>query len=297
MFWRYIQLMIYWVSFLAWFFLCYAIFKLITDFSVLWIVWLGVTLLFIYARFVEPYQLRVRYEKFALGEGGEKVRLALISDLHLGVFQGSDFLEKILSRVLEEKADLLVIPGDLINDPTVEQLSKMFKPFKDFPLPVYAVTGNHDSMKPGYHESESVRKALRNYEVNAIDNMVAIFEKGYARLHLYGLSDLMEGKADFSILEKLRSNQHNIIVAHNPDASCQIPDDLPAKLLVSGHTHAGQIRIPFVYKWLIPCKYKFVRGWYTINKRKVYVSSGLGTVILPMRLGAVPEIVVMDLTV
>lgn len=298
MFWRYLQLMIYWGSWLVWILLIWIVSILpVQPANWLWWILLMLSGLFIYARFVEPYLLRVRRENFKLGKGKEEVRLVLISDMHLGVFHGEKFLRKIMGVVLAQKPDLVVIPGDLINDPSVAQLKEMFAPLKNFPVPIYAVTGNHDSKKPGYHESEKVREALRRAGVQTIDNAQAIFEKGFVRLHLYGLSDLMEGKADFSVLEKMRSNQHNIIVAHNPDAAYQIEDILPAKLILSGHTHAGQIQIPFIYKWLIPCKYKFIRGWYKVRGRQVYVSSGLGEVILPMRLGAIPEIVVMDLKI
>ena len=252
--------------------------------------------IFIYARFVEPALMRVRREKFDLG-GDRMLRLVMISDIHLGVFHGQKFLRKILARVKEESPDLLVIAGDLINDPSVNQLAEMFTPFDGFDVPIYAVTGNHDSKKPGYHESEAVRAALRSRGVRVIDNSQDVFEKGDVRLHLYGLSDFIEGQADFTVLGKMRADERNIIVSHNPDSAYEFSDDVPARLILSGHTHAGQIQIPFLYKWLIPCKNAFVRGWYQVKGRQVYVSSGLGEVILPLRLGAIPEIVVLELKI
>lgn len=302
MIWRYLQLAVFWLSYLAWGILIYVSWQIyLQPLSWWWTVWL-LTLLFLYARFIEPNCLKIRSEIFDW-PGDEKnrknknLRLVLISDLHLGVFKGRKFLQRVLTKILEVQPDLLIIPGDLINDPSHSQLTEMFEPLSALKFPIYAVTGNHDSEKPGFHQSETVRQALRKCGVQAIDNQQSIFEKEGVALNIFGLSDLMEGLTDFSILDKMLIDQFNLIVAHNPDTAYQITGAVPAGLVLSGHTHAGQIRVPWIYKWLIPCKYKFERGWYEVQDRKVYVSSGLGEVILPMRLGVIPEIVVLELRI
>lgn len=261
-------------------------------------------LVFLYARFVEPKMIRVKYlqkgvsGKLLQSEQKEIVRLAFISDLHLGVFKGERFLRRVLDRIALERADLLVLGGDLINDPTIRQLGRMFESLRSVAIPMVAVTGNHDSKKPGDFESEEVRVQLRKVGVKVIDNAVERLELNDGRRFVVvGLSDLMEGKADFELLNSLVAEDFNLLIAHNPDATYQLSENLPVNLVLSGHTHGGQIYLPPFSNWLIPTKYKFVKGWYEVNKRPVYVSSGVGEVVLPMRFLIPPEVVILDLEI
>ena len=297
MFWRRLQQAIYYLSFAVFpltIYIAWALTQRPTH--LFWWVLLLLALVFIYARFVEPQRVVVRRERRVFREGGKSVRLVLISDLHLGVFKGERFLRKILARVREAKPDLVVIPGDLINDPSPAELKKNFRELGDLKIPVYVVTGNHDSRKPGYYTSEEVRGVLRPL-VTVMDNARATWVGEQTRMQITGLSDLMEGKADFTLLDDLKDKDFNLIIAHNPDAAYRIPAGIPADLIVSGHTHAGQIFLPPLSDWLIPCKHKFRRGWYEVHGRPVYVSSGLGEVILPMRFLIPPEVVVMELVI
>lgn len=253
-------------------------------------------LVFIYSRFVEPQRIIVRRERKEFREGGSLLRLALISDLHLGVFKNDVFLRRILGKVQEADVDLIIIPGDLINDPSRQELEEFFKPLADLKQPVFVVTGNHDARKPGYYNSEEVREALKPM-VQLMDNTIFEWKYGGREIRLVGLSDLMEGQADFDLLNQISPEHFNLVIAHNPDAAHLIATHLPAHLVLSGHTHAGQIFLPPLSDWLIPTKHKFRRGWYEVNGRPVYVSSGLGEVILPMRFLIPPEVVILDLVI
>ncbi|MCC6643794.1 metallophosphoesterase, partial [Candidatus Peregrinibacteria bacterium] len=187
---------------------------------------------------------------------------------------------------------------DLINDPSEAELKEIFKPLAHLGAPVYAVTGNHDAQKPGYYVSERVREELQAVGVKAMDNLHEEVEVQGVKINLLGMSDLIEGEHDWSVLWQKRDRKHfNLLLAHNPDATVDIVPGTPVDLVLSGHTHAGQIKLPPISNWLIPTKHKFVRGWYQVNGRPVYVSSGLGEVILPMRFLIPPEIVVMDILI
>jgi len=275
-----------------------------------WYIWvlLILSVLFVYARFIEPQQILVVAERFSFvsmdqGEnaqiGAMKVKVAVISDLHLGVYKGREFFSRVVEQINAGNPDLVLIPGDVIYDPAWEELQgDLFADLGKIKAPIIAVTGNHDAKTPGYVEAEEVRKALRKYGVNVIDNRQVDFEVGEGDskfLKIFGLSDLMEGYADLGVLKGMNSADNNLILAHNPDAAYTIPEVDQDALMISGHTHGGQIRIPMIYKWVIPCKHDFDRGWYDVGRLKVLVTSGLGEVGLPMRLGVPPEIVMLEL--
>lgn len=297
MFWRLLQQVIYYLSFTVFPLILYIIVVLTQQpLNWWWWIFLLFAVIFIYARFIEPQRIIVREERKTFREGGKPVRLVLISDLHLGVFKGEKFLQRILAKIKEIQPDLVVIPGDLINDPSQTELERNFLQLGNLKVPVYVVTGNHDSKKPGYYSSDEVRNVLRPL-VNVIDNLGVCWEGSMAKIEIRGLSDLMEGQADFGLLDNLSPDDFNLVIAHNPDAAHQIAADLPVDLVLSGHTHAGQIFLPPLSDWLIPTKHKFRRGWYEVNQRQVYVSSGLGEVILPMRFLIPPEVVVLELII
>lgn len=300
-FWlKYFQYVVYYCSFLVWPLLAVSLVMMVWD-SRGWWWWVVVLLclLFIYARFVENGKIRVRRERLVLGNSGESLILVFASDLHLGVFKGERFLRRVLREIGGlGRVDLFLLGGDLINDPTERQLARMFGPLKGFHKKTLAITGNHDAGVPyGDFSSQEVREALERVGVRAVDNVIVEENLAGAPVKVVGLSDLWEGKADWGLLEGLKSDTVNIVLAHNPDAAYEIPAGVSVDLVISGHTHGGQIWLPPLSNWLVPCKYPFVRGWYEVNGRPVFVSSGLGEVVLPMRFLVPPEVVVMEIEV
>ena len=258
------------------------------------------SLLFIYARFVEPNCIIVRHEKFFWGKKKTRIRIAVVSDLHLGVFKKRGFLKRVLEKTRFKNPDLLIVTGDLINEPAVHEFGELFSPFRTFDIPTFVVTGNHDSKMPGSFSSAEVRRALRGM-VFSVDNAHFRFSKKGEIINIIGISDLNEGKSDYSVLRSACSDQFNLLITHNPDTACELPLEVCPKgscphLLISGHTHGGQVYAPapFIH-WIIPCKYRFLRGWYDVEGLPVYVTSGLGEVIFPFRFLVPPEIVIIDL--
>lgn len=300
----YFQWAFFWLNFLVFPWLIFNAWmiwrkKITPRARVVWGVLLVLALWFGYMRFVEPQWIVVRHEQMNSGYGTTSVKMAIISDIHLGVFKDAAFLQKVLDKVAEEKVDLLVIPGDFINDPTAEQLKSLFEPFNSVEVPIFAVTGNHDARVPGYFSSAEVRAALSGL-VTMIDNGEADFHKDGKTIHLIGLSDLMEGEVDYSWLKTARRGEFNLLLTHNPDSAYKLPEgllpvDAKIDLMLAGHTHGGQMFIPPLVYWMIPCNYPFVRGWYDVNKMPVYVTSGVGEVLLPMRFLVPPEVVIMDI--
>src|SRR5690242_19424216 len=101
---------------------------------------------------------------------------------------------------------------------------------------------------------------LSPYDLQVIDNeKIALTIKGRS-ITLVGLSDIWEGKTKYALTRNLPENTLNLVLVHNPDAAYEMPND-SVDLVVSGHTHGGQIRIPFLYKSAIPTQYDFDEGF------------------------------------
>lgn len=301
---KWVQYVTYYLSFLLLPLLYWMVMMVVVQPEQIWW-WLGllVVLGFVYMRFVEPYRIVLRREKIAERDGfGRKsdinypsgLKVALLTDLHLGIFKGERFFVRVLALVKREKPDLIILGGDLINDPSEKYLGRMFDKLKDIDIPILAVTGNHDSGIPGDYESERVRKELRKVGVVAIDNVGKKLKIKGKSLEILGLSDLSEGQFDLKVLQKMSAKSFNILIAHNPDMAYLLQKKWPVNLVLSGHTHAGQIYLPPLSNWLIPCEHDFVRGWYKVKGKAVYVSSGLGEVVLPMRFLIPPEVVMLE---
>lgn len=301
---KWIQYIALYLSFLILPLLVFACWWVLVDFGWWSLLVLIITGMAFYMRFIEPYRILIRREKVlqrsrksekaTLDKFPEGLKIVLLTDLHLGIFKGEKFFRKLLEKVIIEKPDLIILAGDLINDPTEKYLKKMFLPLKKIKIPIMAVTGNHDAAMPGDYLSERVRLELEKVKVLTIDNKRKRFKFAGKNIMISGLSDLSESKYEIDLLKENQKDDYNILIAHNPDMAYLLDKKLSIDLILSGHTHGGQIYLPPFSNWLIPCKYDFVRGWYVVKGRPVFVSSGLGEVILPMRFLLPPELVVLE---
>ena len=113
-------------------------------------------------------------------------------------------------------------------------------------------------------------------------------------INILGLGDNWAKEDDLSQLENYKEEDKLIVIAHNPDSTLNYTNNIP-DLTVSGHTHGGQIRLPWIYKFVIPCEGPFDQGLYQTEKGQVFVTSGLGEVGLPMRFLIPPVIDILEL--
>ncbi|PIR77378.1 MAG: hypothetical protein COU30_02810 [Candidatus Magasanikbacteria bacterium CG10_big_fil_rev_8_21_14_0_10_38_6] len=250
----------------------------------------------IYVRFIEPQILITQYETIRFsGEQNnltQEVSIAVFSDPHLGLYQKPYFLKKIVNTINENHPDVVLIPGDFIYKITKQQLNTYFSQLAEINAPVYAVTGNHDAMRPGEFSSDEVRAAVSQYGVTFVDNTSSTIQINGEKIHLYGLSDLWEGKMDQAEIQQIKEEEHSILVIHNPDTVYKL-ENTNMDLILAGHTHGGQVRIPWLYKKIIPTKYDFDRDWYDIGNSKLFITSGTGEVGLPIRFLIPPEVVII----
>lgn len=245
------------------------------------------SLLFIYSRFVERQLILVREH----GEGD--IRVAVVSDVHIGTYKSPKFLERVVEKINEAKPDIVLLPGDFVYRMNPDDLVEAMKPLAKLEAPAYGVLGNHDLIPSGEFTQEQMYKALSPH-IEMIDNRYIQLQLAGKELTIIGLGDLWSGEPDYNILADVEG-ENKIVMMHNPDTIYNFPTDMNTNLIVAGHAHGGQIRIPFLYKYTIPTEHPFDEGWYEINGNKMFLTSGLGEVILPMRFMVPPVIDIIKL--
>ncbi|MCF7220336.1 metallophosphoesterase [Marilutibacter chinensis] len=251
-------------------------------------------LVFVWARFVEPQMLRVR--ETTLPGTGARATIALVSDIHLGVYKDTGYLRRVVDRLNTLQLDAVLIAGDLTYEPGGAPLREMFAPLAELRAPVHAVLGNHDQQAPGPDIDAELRAALAALGVEVIEGRVLVDPVG---IRWAGLGDRWAGKDDPTFLRRFPDPARpTFVLAHNPDSAIELsPTD--AGLVLAGHTHGGQIRIPLLYPHVIPSVYGFDRGERLFatprGTVRVFVTSGLGEIGLPMRLFNPPTIDVLHL--
>lgn len=249
------------------------------------------SMLFIYARFIEPQMIIVKHKEIQTGFQG---RFVLIADLHLWIFKNERFLKKIIKKIQNlENIDGVLIPWDftLVLDQNTD-LEKLFSPFSKLDIPIYATLWNHDTMKPWPNISANLRNVLEKNKIIVLNNEKSqLISKNIQILWLW---DNWSNDDKTEMIREYSAEDNLIVLAHNPDTTLKYTNNI-ADLTVSGHTHWGQIRIPFIWKKVLPVKGNFIDGYYENNGIKLYITSWAWEVWLPLRFRIPPEIVILDL--
>jgi hypothetical protein len=236
------------------------------------------------------------------------MRIAQISDIHYMEFTESFFLRDVVDHVNRLKPDMVLITGDFVTygpiqfPPTpihkafalrhmpecASILSRLQAPLR------YTSLGNHDEMVNG----RAIWHILEEHNLPCLYNTALPLERDGQRLWLVGLGSACVGaaKPDEAIPASIsRDKEAMIVMAHEPDILPEI-SKYNADLMLSGHTHGGQIRIPFLRPAFLP-EYgrRYVEGWFEYGPTHLYVNRGIGAIGLPMRLNCPPEITVFTL--
>ena len=226
-------------------------------------------------------------------------RLAQISDIHI---EGGDMnteLPAICELVSAQKADAIVITGDYVTTPTAadpDALARGLAPLRAL-AGVFGIMGNHDYWSGP--STSLVEAILEPTPVRVLKNQIHVWEKNGARLHLAGFDDFWSGEHDFNgMAAQIPNGEAAIALGHEPDFAIEVAATRKFGLMLSGHSHGGQIALPGGIPLHVP-QYanKFPRGWYDVNGMRLYTNRGLGTVGIPMRFCARPEISVFTLRV
>lgn len=256
-----------------------------------------------WAFFVEPNRLIVRHETIQVDQLPPELdglRIAVLSDIHAGgSFIDERKLQTIVERTNQLQPEMIVILGDFMSgdgrrhEPRIEP--EVFAPIlKNFsaPLGVYSVLGNHD----WWYDGTRVRQVLEQNGIKVLENEALKVERNGTSFWLVGFADLWTRPQ--RILETLAQAPQNaplIALTHNPDIFPRLPHYVP--LLLAGHTHGGQIRLPFIGTVVEPSRIseRYARGHVVENGRHLFVTTGIGTSIVPVRFGVPPEIVLLTL--
>jgi len=255
-----------------------------------WVFFILLSLLFIYARFIEPKLLFVNHYKI---ETGFKAKYALIADIHLGIYNNASILERTVDKINEENVDAVLIAGDLTYEPQFDDMKLLFSSLKKLNVPVYAVLGNHDCQKPGPDIRDELEEVLTSFGVQVITNKAVLLNG----ITILGLGSHWAKDDEVSLLDKYTKKDKIVVLTHNPDTTLDyLPMHYP-DLTLAGHTHGGQVRIPYLYKKIIPVRGDVLwdQGLYVFEDKKVFVTSGIGEIGLPLRFLIPPVIDVLEL--
>jgi hypothetical protein len=250
-----------------------------------------------YARFVEPRILVTREHDIALArcmaaEGS--ARVAVFSDMHLGVFGNAMPAGRIATAVNAAKPDIVLIPGDFTYWLTPEKFSAAFAALAEIEAPAFAVTGNHDLGLPGPDVGAPLSEALTMIGLTVLDDALAETQIGGRKIQIAGLSDLWAENQKLALLEN-RGPLPRLVLTHNPATIRTLLPRQAVDLMISGHTHGGQINLPVVTCAFFPSMCRLTLGGLKETERgPVFVTTGTGMVVLPMRLNAAPRIDVLN---
>ena len=234
-----------------------------------------------------------------LAAGFEGTKLLLITDIHVGPFLKPETLEHAFARLLSLRPDLVLLGGDLVSA-RLEEFSPFASAFRllKAPLGVFAVLGNHEHYAG---EPERLRRLLEETGVRLLHNAAVSLERGGGTLILAGVDDLHSGDPDLEgalaeakALAQSGSRPPVILLSHNPDLFFEAAGR-GVSLVLSGHTHGGQVRIPGLPVLVRMSRYRLDEGRYTADGAELVVSRGLGATGLPLRWNCPPEAVLLEL--
>jgi len=246
----------------------------------------------IYGIFIEPNMLLVT--KYKIKDVALKgIKLVFVSDFHIRKYQEKR-LKKVISLVNDQNADIVLSTGDYIAKHSLkaslcakkiaENISKIKSNYG-----FYTTLGNHD----GKRGEGSITSALQKYGIKILKNENIPVKIGKTTVYIAGIEDYQSGRP--SIPTALSDTKKPVILlTHNPDMFTDVPNSV--NLTLAGHTHGGQIKLPIIGALIIPSIYRnrFASGYIEENGRKMIVTKGIGTSILPVRINCIPEIVVIE---
>lgn len=254
-----------------------------------------------YAMLIEPFSLRIVEHKVTTEKWTNKksVRIALITDPHMiWPWMTKNHLQKVVDKTNTLNADLIFLLGDYVGDhPFGKQLDPYdsIKPFEDLQTNcgVFAVLGNHDLHRPS-DWPDAMRKSI----IPVLENNSMKINCNDQDIWISGIEDWWYGEPNIDkTLSEISDNKPIFMLTHNPDAFPWMPKNVT--MTFAGHTHAGQIRFPFIgaLGFVVPSKYgdKYAHGHYHEDSKDLVVSAGLGMTGLPLRFLNKPEITLITI--
>jgi len=227
------------------------------------------------------------------------LRVAILADLHVGSpHNGIANLRRVVELTQRAKPDMVLLAGDLVIHGVV---GGSFVPPEDSarelamleaPGGVFAVLGNHD----WWLDAPRVKAALDGHGIPVLEDTSREITLGSCSYWLTGVSDLWEGPHDIEgALSDVPDGARTVLFTHNPDIFPSVPRSV--SITLAGHTHGGQVYIPGIGRPIVPSQFgeRYAIGHVVEDGKNLFVSSGVGTSILPVRFLVPPEVSVLQL--
>ena len=227
--------------------------------------------------------------------------IALLSDFHYDSYFSVHPIRRAVEMVNELRPDLIALTGDFVSvpwfgdrakgaalaEPCAQLLGKLQAPHG-----VWAVLGNHDA----FTEPDRITDVIQAVGIPVLSNRSVPIEKDGTRFWLGGIDDVLGGTPDLpSTLHSVPSDEAVVLMAHEPDYADFVAS-YAVDLQLSGHTHGGQVKIPFLRPLYLPeLAKKYVQGLFQVRGLALYTNAGIGTVQLPVRWNCPPEVTLLQL--
>lgn len=254
----------------------------------------------VWAFLIEPNRLVIHYANIVVSSpkaDSRPLRIAAIGDIHAGSpFINTSKLKRLVALTNREQPDLIVLLGDYMvrdkfyqsrMDPEIS--AGVLKDLRA-PLGVFAVIGNHDT----WFDSPRVTRAFEAVGIPVLENDVRELHFGNRSLWLVGLADAQTNRHDIrGTLAQVPDGASTIVLTHHADTFVELPARV--NLTLAAHTHGGQVNLPFVGRLVVPSQYgqRYAAGLVKENGKTMFVTTGVGTSIIPVRFRVPPEIAVL----
>lgn len=253
---------------------------------------------------IEPASLTILEQRISVPSwSGGPLRIAILTDLHVGsAFIDLNKLREVVARTNATEPDIICFLGDLLNNGpnghgadepgfiTPERAAPELSRLRAH-AGVYGVLGNHDS----WLDHDRVARAVAQSGVRLLEDTAAKIDTPAGPIWVAGVSDRWTGKHDVAAALAAVDGDGTpvILMTHNPDIFPEVPDRV--SLTLAGHTHGGQVRLPFVGTPIVPSQFgkRFAAGHVVEGGRHLFVSTGIGTSILPVRFRVPPAVVLL----
>ncbi|HME09954.1 MAG TPA: phosphodiesterase YaeI [Bryobacteraceae bacterium] len=252
---------------------------------------------------VEPRWLDLTFTKVSLAAEGTIVRVLHLSDFHASWAVPVSMIDAAIQMGLSARPDLICLTGDFITHRYDSHVWQYVLALRRLTAvgPVFAVLGNHDggiwaSKRRGYADHSVVDRLLEDAGVTLLHNRAQPMEIKGAKFLLVGVADLWSGELDAArAFRSVRDKERVILLSHNPDSKDALP--FAWDLMLCGHTHGGQVIIPFEGPRYAPVvDQRFIAGLYAWNGRQIYITRGVGN-LGGVRFRCRPEVTILDIQV
>ena len=240
--------------------------------------------LYLWGFYIEPNLLVVK--KYNVRNFNGK-RIVFVSDFHIGKHDKHRLI-RIVNKINKLNPDFVLSGGDFIKGHSGKHslsLKEIAKILKNIQAPFITVLGNHDSN----YDKFTVKKALEEVGITVLNNTSILIDD----IYISGVGNKRVSPSE--ILAALEhTDSKRILISHTPDIYYDVKDNVD--LILAGHVHGGQVRLPFIGALICPSKYgtKFSGGDYKETQNRMIVTRGLGTSLLSVRFCDIPEIVLLE---